>query len=209
MNKKLILVAISFFVLGVFFARFSCPHSEYNDTIDKLEKQTVFHYNKALKVIELQGAINSKAFDDFKNLADNYPMTKTIHIINCEGSINDEVNLALSKYIFDNGYSIILKEGGYISSGGTDLFLAGVNRKLEKNVRVGVHSWGNDKFSAADFPAGHQYHQSYIQYYQDVGMSKSMAEEFYYFTIYSAGVDGMYWLSDKELEKYKFERVSN
>ncbi|WP_430814778.1 hypothetical protein [Carboxylicivirga sp. RSCT41] len=198
MKIRLVLAAL---LCSVFFL--SC--SEMNE-FAKLEGITVFSYNEDIGVIALDGTINSKAFDDFKKVAQAHPDVKTIHIINCDGSINDDVNLSLSRYVYENDFNTVLKEGGMVASGGTDFFLAGNKRTLEKNVMLGVHSWSDGKKHATDFPRGHNNHMPYIAYYQSVGMSKQEAEEFYYFTINAAAHDDIHWMTEEELVKYKFER---
>ena len=182
----------------------SCGKDE--DEFAKLERLTVFSFNEEANVIALDGTINSKAFDDFKKVAEAHPNVKNIHIINCDGSINDDVNLSLSSYVYENGYNTTLKEGGLVASGGTDFFLAGNKRTLEKNVKLGVHSWSDGKKHATDFPKGHDNHTPYISYYKSIGMSQQEAEDFYYFTIYAAPHNDVHWMTEEELMKYKFER---
>jgi hypothetical protein len=200
MKVKLLMsiLLFSFFII-------SCGDKNEDDEIKRLEKETVFSFNEKAGVFVLDGTINSKAFSDFKKLVEVHPEAKWIHIVNCDGSINDDVNLSLCNYIHKNGYHTSLLEYGLVSSGGTDFFLAGNYRLLGKDVRVGVHSWAGDGKVATDFPKGHRYHQPYIEYYKNVGMNKLMAEEFYYFTINSAKAEGMHWMTKAELNKYGFE----
>lgn len=206
MKLRFVLTAIVFYALGVLTVLFFGGNDAMYEEIERLEHATVFSYDPISGTIILEGAINTKAFDDFKKVANAYPKVKTISIVNCEGSINDDVNLALSKYVHDNKYSIVLKSGGFIASGGTDFFLAGISRKLEENVKVGVHSWGGNNVVATDFPMGHENHKPYIDYYMNIGMTRQQAEEFYYFTINSASVEDVHWMTKEELKKFKFEK---
>ena len=192
-----------FLVLFLSTMFFSCKVDD--DEFEMLEKATVFSYNKDAESIHLLGTINSKAFDDFKKIAEANPKAKWIYIVNCDGSINDDVNLSLCKYVHENGYNIVLMEDGMIASGGTDFFLAGNYRILKKNTKVGVHAWAGNGKEATDFPVGHDNHKPYINYYVSIGMSQKEAEDFYYFTINSATAKGMHWMTSEELEKYKFE----
>ncbi|MCT4615880.1 MAG: hypothetical protein N4A49_13530 [Marinifilaceae bacterium] len=193
------------FVLFAVIAMACSTQSKEDSEITQLEKKKVFTYNEYSKTIELNGVINSRAFNDFKLVSNNHPQVKWINIVNCEGSINDDVNLSLSNYVYENGFSIKLLENGIIASGGTDFFLAGKKRVLEKNSKVGVHSWTGDGKVATDFPKGHKYHLPYIRYYKNIGMTDEEAEDFYYFTINSASANDIHWMTDEELKKYKFE----
>ncbi len=169
-----------------------------------LEKKTIFRISEDQKAIVLDGTINSAAFDKFKALATQYPTVKKIEIVNCDGSINDIVNLQLAQYVHEQGFSIHLKDNGLIASGGTDFFLAGVSRTVGTNTKVGVHSWAGDGKVATDFPKGHKLHQKYIDYYVAVGFTPQMAEDFYFFTINAAPADEIHWMTEAELKRYNF-----
>lgn len=168
----------------------------------QLEEATIFNISSNQKAIILNGTINSSAFDKFTTLSSKYPQAKTIEIVNCDGSINDEVNLKLAKYIHAKGFDTYLRDNGLVASGGTDLFLAGRKRTKGKNTKIGVHSWSGLLKTATDFPKGHKNHLPYIKYYQAIGMTKKKAEEFYYFTINSAPADTMHWMTKQEIVKY-------
>ncbi|TKG92023.1 alpha/beta hydrolase [Puteibacter caeruleilacunae] len=183
----------------------ACSDDSEDNEIKELEKATVFSYNTNAQAIYLDGVINSKAFDDFTAIAEKNPDTKWIHIVNCDGSINDDVNLKLSDYVHKNGFHTRLLKDGMVASGGTDFFLSGNYRIMESNVKLGVHSWSDGKQVATDFPKDHKYHQPYINYYISIGMTKDLAEDFYFFTINSATADGIHWMTQSELEKYNFE----
>ncbi len=173
-----------------------------SEEIEQLENAEIFSVSETKETIELDGVINSSAYDKFKALAEANPHIKAIEIITCEGSINDDVNLKLSKYIYDKGFNIHLKDNGLIASGGTDLFLSGRRRTKGHNTKIGVHSWAGDDQTATDFPKGHKYHQPYIDYYVSVGFTSDQAEDFYYFTINSAPAESIHWMTDDEISKY-------
>lgn len=177
----------------------------FRHEIKELENATIFTISTNQKAILLDGVINSSAYNAFKLLCEENPTIKQLNIVNCDGSINDDINLKLSKYIYDKGFDIHLNDNGLIASGGTDLFLAGHKRTLGKNTKVGVHSWGdsNQNIKATDFPKGHKFHLPYIEYYQSIGFTKQQAEDFYYFTINSASADDIYWMTKEEIKLYQ------
>ncbi len=176
----------------------------------KLEELTIFKVSSDKQSIVLDGVINSSAFKEFKKLTSEYPAIKLLEIINCEGSINDEVNLKLAHYVHQHKFDTHLNDNGIIASGGTDLFLAGKKRSLGENIRIGVHSWGDgEKIQATDFPRGHKYHQPYIAYYQSIGATLKEAENFYYFTINAASANNIHWMNIEEIEKYEMVNTNS
>jgi hypothetical protein len=171
--------------------------------LEQLEQQLIFKLSEDKQAIVLDGVINSSAYREFKKLTVQYPEIKTLRIVTCEGSINDEVNLKLAKYIYKQEFYIHLMANGLIASGGTDLFLAGRKRTTGEHTKIGVHSWAGENVKATDFPKNHKYHMPYIDYYKSVGFLQKEAEDFYYFTIYAAPPEGVHFMTKEEILKYK------
>lgn len=57
-------------------------------------------------------------------------------------------------------------------------------------------------FTATDFPVGHAYHLTYINYYVSVGFTQQQAEYFYYFTINAATAENVHWMTEAEITTY-------
>ncbi len=152
--------------------------------------------------VEMDGDITTASLDDVQKLLNEFPKIKEIAIINCNGSLDDEANLKLSKLIHDKKISTHVEDNGEIASGGVDFFLAGVKRTIGKNVKIGVHSWSGEKEVATDFPKGHENHLEYINYYKSIGLTQKQAEDFYYFTIYSSPADGIHYMTEEEIDMY-------
>ena len=153
--------------------------------------------------IEMNGEINKNSKKSFDDLIDNYPNITTINIVNCDGSSDDEVNLALSKDVHTKGINTHLLDNASIASGGVDFFLAGVKRSRDNNTQIGVHSWSDGNNTATDYAVGHANHLPYIQYYKDIGFSQQEAEDFYYFTINAAPANSIHWMTESEITQYK------
>ncbi len=171
--------------------------------IQELEKLTIFKVSQDQKAIVLDGVINSSAYTAFKKILKEHPNINRLEIVICDGSINDKVNLKLAKFIHKNSFTIHLRNNGLVASGGTDLFLAGTQKTLGKNTKIGVHSWAaDDDQVATDFPKGHKYHIPYIDYYKSVGFSQQQAEDFYYFTINAAPASDVHWMTQEEIERF-------
>ncbi len=154
------------------------------------------------KTVVMDGDIKTKTLTNFNKLQEKYPNIKTIKIKNCGGSLDDTANLKMSEKVHNSGINIHLMDNAEIASGGVDFFLAGIKRTRGNKTKIGVHSWGGDGESATDYPKGHKYHLPYIKYYKSVGMSQQQAEDFYYFTIYSAPANGIHWMTEAEIKKY-------
>jgi len=153
-------------------------------------------------ILQIDGVINKHSLTNFNKLHMQYPDLRTISIVNCDGSKDDEVNLQLSFKIHELQLNTHLQENGLIASGGVDLFLAGINRSCGENTLIGVHSWSSLFKQATDFPIGHENHQPYIDYYISIGFTKQESEEFYYFTINSASARDIYWMTEEEIQEY-------
>jgi len=196
MNSKIIFTCS----MVVLFLNIGC--GALPEELKKLEDLTIFKISNDEKSIVLDGVINSSAYNVFKRLTDENPQIKRLEIVNCDGSINDDVNLKLAKYIYDKGFSTHLNDNGLVASGGTDLFLAGRKRTKGVNTKIGVHSWAGSNVTATDFPVGHKNHLPYIKYYVSVGFTQQRAEDFYYFTINAAPAEGVHWMTALEIEQY-------
>ncbi len=179
-------------------------HFQQESELAALQKVNIFSIQKDNTSVLLNGTINSRALTDFKRLLEQYPNIKTLNIKNCDGSIDDEVNLQLGKLIFDYNINTHILANGDIASGGTDLFLAGNKRSKGENTRIGVHAWaeGFDGISATSISKQDPRHLPYIHYYQYVGMDQRAASAFYYFTINAAPAEDIHWMTAAEIKKY-------
>ncbi len=178
-----------------------------NDDIGAEKQFGIFTVLDDNKTVEMDGDIRTQTLDNFEQLQVNYPNIKTINIKDCGGSLDDETNLKLALKIHQSGINTHLMDNAEIASGGVDFFLAGIKRTRGTKTKIGVHSWGGDGENATDYPVGHKYHLPYIEYYQAVGFSQKQAEDFYYFTINSASAEGIHWMTDAEIEKYRLVTI--
>lgn len=172
---------------------------------NKSKKYGVFRVENDSTII-MNGVINGRTDKHFDLLISDHPGIKWIVLENCPGSMNDEVNLNVSKKIYNHGINTALKKTSEIASGAVDMFLAGNKRTLEKGAKVGVHSWRGLFKSATDFPEEHENHKLYIDYYQYIGMDNELSHSFYFFTIHSAPAKSIHWMTQEELMNYQFER---
>ena len=202
-DMKMMYVMSLILVFSTSFLGCKKDDSGSNNVSTPVKTFGIFTVQDDQKTIHMEGVINSKSFDNFKKLMAKYPNVEKINIVNCDGSMDDETNLKLSKDVHTRKLAIHLLDDGLIASGGVDFYLAGIKRTKGNNTRVGVHSWGGDNVVATDFPKGHEYHLPYIEYYKSVGFTQQEAEDFYYFTIHAVGADDIHWMTDAELAQYK------
>lgn len=198
-------------IFGTFFLMIttsSCRLLLMDEEFKALQKAKIFMVSNDGKAIILNGVINSSALKEFKALYKKYPSVKTLRIVNCDGSIDDRINLKLASFVHEKGLNTYLEDYGTIASGGTDLFLAGIKRTKGIDTRIGVHSWaGNGKkgklVTAKEFPIDDKNHQPYIEYYKTIGFTQKQAEDFYFFTINAASAEDIHWMSEDEIRRYQ------
>lgn len=149
----------------------------------------------------MNGDISSDTVRQVKKLIETYPDVKTIVMEYVGGSVDDESNLIASRLVREAGLNTYVAKNGFIASGGTDFFCAGVERTVEEGAQIGVHSWaGDDVSNAAELPKDDPSHQKYIDYYKEMAMPDP--EGFYFFTINAAVADDMYYMTTEELKTY-------
>ena len=152
-------------------------------------------------VLIMEGEIASSTPDRLRRALDRNPGISEIIMTYVPGSMDDEANLEAARIVRQRGLVTILPTEGLIASGGTDFFLAGVDRIVEHGACVGVHSWSADEMDApaAQLPKDHEDHKKYLDYYAVVGIDPG----FYWYTLEAAPADGMHWMSQAEMNLYR------
>ena len=147
----------------------------------------------------MNGSITSKAPATVLQLLFEYPNVNTIIMEHVPGSIDDVANLRAALYVNQFGLTTKLKKGSVIASGGTDFFVAGKNRIVDRGAMIGVHSWAEGNVKAIDVPKDDPIHKRYLDFYKKVGID----EEFYWYTLEIAEANEMHFMKEEEIEKYK------
>ena len=153
-------------------------------------------------VLVMNNDIDSGTPGQLRRMLDDNPQIDTIFMGTVPGSADDEANLEAARMVAERDITTVIGRYSFIASGGTDFFLAGRRRVMERGAQVGVHSWEDSGGVATDYPRGHEYHQLYIDYYRKIGWSQKQAEDFYYYTIESAPADDLHLMSEAELLQY-------
>ncbi|MEP1093673.1 MAG: hypothetical protein ABJG78_01110 [Cyclobacteriaceae bacterium] len=152
--------------------------------------------------LSLNGDIDSKTLITFNEAIKRNPNTRLLIFKEAPGSEDDETNVKVGRRLHELTMNTHVENNGFIASGAVDLFLAGINRSLGENTKVGVHSWSDGTREATDFPRDSDEHQFFIRYYTDIGLSQQLAEDFYFFTIDAASAADVHWMTQSEIEKY-------
>ncbi len=146
----------------------------------------------------VNGTLNSRSLAAFEEaIADNPDVTRLV-LLEVPGSVDDEVNLQLGHRVRDLGLDTHVTADSEIHSGGTDLFLAGVERSMEEGAVLGVHSWAVGNLQGRDLPKSDPEHAAYVRY------TKRMlgSDAFYWFTLDAAPVQESHVMSAEEIAKY-------
>lgn len=142
--------------------------------------------------------LNSKTFGQMQQVISANPQVKTLVFTAMPGSIDDETTFEMGRWLRAKGLNTHLTAQTVIASGAVDLFLSGSQRTMEAGAQLGVHSWSDGSREAADFPRDSEEHALNRDYIVDLGVT----EDFYWFTIYEAPADEIYWMSQGEIVKY-------
>ncbi|WP_196887701.1 hypothetical protein [Aureivirga sp. CE67] len=150
----------------------------------------------------LNGELGLKTYTQMKNLVKDHPEVKTIVLGIVPGSVNDLINVHTGRILRENKLNTKALKNSFIASGGVDLFLAGVNRTVEKGAQIGVHSWCcyEDK-TARELPKDFPAHESLIDY-SNYCLGKEYGEKFYFYTLEAAPFDNVHFMTEKELKEY-------
>lgn len=150
----------------------------------------------------VRGVVDGDSYQQMYDVLNNSLRIGTLVFTMVPGSVDDETNLALGRMLRQAGVVTYLPARGTVASGGTDLFLSGVRRIVERGARVGVHSWSTDEtfaLSAVSLPRDHPAHAKYLDYYRDMGIP----EDFYWFTLQAAPPEDVHWMSEEEMARYR------
>lgn len=146
----------------------------------------------------MSGLINSKTLDQFETVFAANPDITTVVEGEIDGSIDDDTMIALAYRVRALGLNTHLTADSKIYSGGVDLYLAGVQRTMERGAVIGVHSWSDGIWDAADYPRDapeHEQNRLYIE--------RMLGDDaFYWFTIYAAPADGIHEMTDQEIARF-------
>lgn len=151
-------------------------------------------------IIWMTGEIDTSTPDDLLRVLNAHPEVKWIVMEYVPGSNDDDANLKAARIIRERGMNTGVPSDGLIASGGTDFFLAGIERTVQRGACIGVHSWSDDgdPTPPTQLPRDHVGHQMFLDYMREI----SIPEKFYWYTIEAAPADGMHYMSEADIQSF-------
>ena len=107
----------------------------------------------------IRGVVSGSSHRETSALLNGSPGVRTAVLTLVPGSLDDETNFGLGRMLRAAGVTTYLPSRGLVASGGTDLFLAGRRRIVERGARVGVHSWASGSVNGDEVPRDDLRHQ--------------------------------------------------
>ena len=149
-----------------------------------------------------RGVIDGSTPEVVRRALAAHPELRTVVMEYVPGSRDDDANLLASRMLRQAGVTMIVPEGGLVASGGTDMFLAGVERRTGPGACLGVHSWasgfGPFGTEGRDLPSNDPEHRPYLDYYADMGVDAA----FYWYTLEAADAADIHYMSPAELRRF-------
>ena len=139
----------------------------------------------------------------FTRMMAAYPGIRTLELVDCPGTIDDNANLVLGRMIHDRGLATDVPPGGSVRSGAVDLFLAGVRRTAAADATFAVHAWmDEDGLRPTNFAPDSPVNRKYVRFYHLIGgMAPATAAAFYDLTN-SVPNERALWLSVDDIARY-------
>ncbi|MDB4837218.1 alpha/beta hydrolase [Marinomonas sp.] len=152
----------------------------------------------------LSGILGDDLVKDLSTLVRDHPNISELVLVNIPGAENEQAVIDGARLIRRLGLSTRIAATGYVLSGGVDLFLGGVERRIGAGAGVGIHAWTDGThIQAANIADTDPVHGAYVNFYLEMGVS----ERFYWFSLAAAPAERVYFLSPEEV--YDFELVTH
>ena len=151
---------------------------------------------------QLNGVTDERSPAQFAALLRDFPRLAILEMQESPGTFDDRANLRLGRMIRAAGIITHVPAGGSVRSGGVELFLAGVERRIDDGAEFAVHAWEDDSgLEATDYAANAPENSKYLAYYREMGMSDGQASAFYAMTN-SVPHDQARWLDAAEMRRW-------
>ena len=148
----------------------------------------------------MSGEIDSNTPADLRRALDKHPDVEWIIMQHVPGSADDDASLEAGRIVRESDLRTAVPSDGLIASGGTDFFLAGVERVVERGACIGVHAWRDDEIKkpAAQLPREHPTHQLFLAHYKALHVPAA----FYWYTLRVATADEMHYMPEAEIKAF-------
>lgn len=151
-------------------------------------------------VAYLSGVLDSDLVERLSDLIKENPNVTDLVLVDIHGSFDQQATMEGARLIRRLGLNTQIAPTGFVLSGGVDLFLGGVERRIGAGAGVGVHAWSDGtKIQAANLDPMDPVHATYVNFYLEMGVP----ERFYWFSLEAAPEDRVYFLSPEEVYDYQ------
>lgn len=152
--------------------------------------------------VSLVGVTDGTTPRHFAAVLRDFPEIDTLSLVECPGTDDDRANMRLGRMIRAAGIATHVPAHGSVRSGAVEVFLAGVERRIDDGAEFAVHSWLDDRgrqphHFAADSPEN----RIYLDYYTEMGMAKDEARAFYDMTNSVEHADAK-WLTAQDMRSW-------
>lgn len=131
----------------------------------------------------LVGLTDAASPAHFAAMLQDFPLIATLELVDAGGTMDDAGNMQVGRMIRAAGLTTHVPAHGSVRSGAVELFLAGVERRIDNGAEFAVHSWlDNLGLQPNDYAADHQANRIYLDYYREMGMDAGQAQAFYAMT---------------------------
>lgn len=150
----------------------------------------------------MDGVTDERSPAQFAAMLQDFPQITTLTMQECPGTFDDRANLKVGRMIRAAGIVTYVPAGGSVRSGGVELFLAGVERRIDDGAEFAVHAWEDDAgLEASDYAVTAPENRKYLAYYREMGMSEGEASAFYAMTN-SVPHEQARWLDAAEMRRW-------
>jgi hypothetical protein len=149
--------------------------------------------------VRIEGLINSRAYGQFRRVVEDNPQVVRVIFGDIEGSTDADDVVDMGYLIRNLGMVTEILPNAEVYSGGVDLFLAGVQRRVGSGAYVGVHDWETGFGTrGSELSRSSRRHEPTRGYIEDMLGS----DAFYWFTLQAAPFDGVYLMNRGDMIRF-------
>lgn len=160
-----------------------------------------FELNEDRTLANMYGQIGEDIYTKVRELIMRNPNLDTIKLIYVPGSHHDINNHKAGRLIRTSWINTYIPSYWFIASGGTDILMAGNNRKIGKGAQIWVHAWTSSAYpEPRNLRDNDAAHNEYISYFTDMWVS----EDLYRWTLDNTRPGTIHRMTQEEIQEYWF-----
>lgn len=148
----------------------------------------------------LSGVLGDDLVIQLSALVRDNPNITELVMVDVPGANNQQAVIDAARLIRRLGLNTRIAATGYVLSGGVDLFLGGVERRIGAGAGVGIHTWTDaTQIKVDNIEDTDPVHGVYVNFYLEMGIP----DRFYWFSLAAAPAERVYFLSPEEVYDFK------